>query len=301
MSWAERRELSDLPGPEQRRAVFTDRLGTQDVFVFFRTLADVETFKAWYNETRGNWFAAYWPRPDGARGVYRILGGPRYTGFMPKRKGWGVGFSVQIRGRGELPQSFASSTWDVNPNTPTWLIDGRELTQASGRGTGASVSTRRNGRFYAEMVIDAANTSDFGLLSDEQWANAKTAPFTGISFLQQLAGVGIVGSNGVILKEATFQGTFGAAIGPGDVVGLALDSNVRAANTAWIYLAVNGDWFSTSDPATNTGGFQGSLVGSPFWHLCSGALSPAGQTVALHTTPPSFAYAVPVGYEPWDS
>lgn len=101
---AERRMLSNLPGPRQSRPMQFDRLAEQQVDFIF-THDELAVFTAWLDGDlvrAGAWFAATWPQLHGGVGVRRFIGEPSYPVHYPN-VGWHVSASCEVRGRGELP------------------------------------------------------------------------------------------------------------------------------------------------------------------------------------------------------
>lgn len=97
---AERRHMSTLPGPRQSRPFQRDRKAAQQLHFVFPSLALVQSWLDWFEATEGAWFAAEWPQPQGGVGVRRFTSPPTYEGFLPKRRGWGVTISCEVRGGG---------------------------------------------------------------------------------------------------------------------------------------------------------------------------------------------------------
>jgi hypothetical protein len=102
---AERRALSEIEGKRSARALSVDRLVQQDV-VF--TLLNGEELNTWLHWGRielidwSCWFVANWSQPQGGAGVRRFVGAPSYPKYFAN-VGWLVNATVQVRGRGELP------------------------------------------------------------------------------------------------------------------------------------------------------------------------------------------------------
>lgn len=100
----ERRLLSTIPGPRQSRALSRDRLASQRCTFMF-TLAQAETFAAWWKNTLvegGAWFASDWPHQQGITAARKFIGVPKWGDYVPGEL-WPVSAEFEVRGRGHLP------------------------------------------------------------------------------------------------------------------------------------------------------------------------------------------------------
>lgn len=112
LEWAERRELSTLPGPRQSRVLTRDQYGTQQLTFKLRSPAQVQAWLEWGDVSLGqwgNWFAAEWPVSYGGVAVRRFVGAPSYPEYLPRIGAWVVSANVEIRGRGMLPYRVVSN------------------------------------------------------------------------------------------------------------------------------------------------------------------------------------------------
>ena len=110
ISPTERRFISEVPGRPNYRTRQRDYHGTKDIDFIF-TPDEAETFRYWWAKwlARGaGWFVADWPLlPQRLRNVYRFTKPPQWAleGGGIKGKGyWRVSATVEIRGRGMLPE-----------------------------------------------------------------------------------------------------------------------------------------------------------------------------------------------------
>lgn len=96
---AERRLMSELPGPRQTRGIERDPRAGQDLEWIF-TFEQMETWTAWLAEISdgGAWWSADWPMPIGGAGQRRFVGAPSEPVFIA-RVGFTVRAHVELRGR----------------------------------------------------------------------------------------------------------------------------------------------------------------------------------------------------------
>lgn len=103
---AERLRRSELPGLQQHAARERDFRGTQELsFLYGATEAAV--FDEWWRDTLfsgGLLFAAAWPLPPAFADLYirKFRGSPAWSYVADGN--WRVSFTVEVYGRGELPQ-----------------------------------------------------------------------------------------------------------------------------------------------------------------------------------------------------
>ena len=117
LQWAERRQLSSLPGPRGSRVLFTDQLGSQSLEFILRSEAQVQAWVDWVRDTLVDgaaWFAASWSQPQGGIGVRRFIGAPSYPEYLPVINAWRVSALCEVRGRGELPVMAGSIDTIIN-------------------------------------------------------------------------------------------------------------------------------------------------------------------------------------------
>ena len=115
---AERRLISSVAGRPNYRSAQRDYLGTREVSVIY-TPAQAAIFREWWAKwlSRGaGWFVADWPLlPQRIGNVFRFTKPPTWAlegGTINGQGYWRVSATVEIRGRGmlpELPVYFVSS------------------------------------------------------------------------------------------------------------------------------------------------------------------------------------------------
>jgi hypothetical protein len=113
---AERRLLSDLPGPQQLRGLQRDYLAVEELEWGLLDSTAALAWDAWWRTTLNaglSWFAAAWPTPQGgASAVRRFLGTPKWQhlpgGF------WRVTATAERRGRGLDPKVYAGDPYFAN-------------------------------------------------------------------------------------------------------------------------------------------------------------------------------------------
>ena len=110
ISPTERRFISEVPGRPNYRTRQRDYHGTKDIDFIF-TPDEAETFRYWWAKwlARGAvWFVADWPLlPQRMRNVYRFTKPPTWAlegGAINGQGYWRVSATVEIRGRGMLPE-----------------------------------------------------------------------------------------------------------------------------------------------------------------------------------------------------
>lgn len=111
---AERRALSDAPGPRSSRVRQRDFLATQQIQFPPFDRVQMGLFRAWWHNAiyeGGAWFAAAWPLPAGmVVGVRKFLAEPTRTylggGY------WQLSGACEVRGRGELPFDLVDPFFD---------------------------------------------------------------------------------------------------------------------------------------------------------------------------------------------
>lgn len=126
LQFAERRQLSTLPGPRSSRVLSTDRTGSQTIEIFLRTREQVQVWLDWLRDDLidgAAWFSASWPQPQGGVGVRRFIGSPSYPQYLPKRGGWLVMAQCQMRGRGILPTRNYQNEVSVDRPLVWWKLD----------------------------------------------------------------------------------------------------------------------------------------------------------------------------------
>lgn len=114
---SERRLLSTLAGARQSRVASRDKISTRQITFLLQSPQQCSDWLLWGNDTLSNWaawFSATWPTPEGGTTVQRFIGVPSYPQFQPSFNGWQVQATLQVRGRGVLPDA---------PVTPFFLLN----------------------------------------------------------------------------------------------------------------------------------------------------------------------------------
>lgn len=157
---AERRLLSQLPGPRNSRPGQRDRIETQQLsFVF--TFDETAIFDAWFKDDLsdgGAWFAASWPLPRGGIGVRKFIGALEWSEYFTN-VGWRLNATCEVRGLGILPTAHTASVYETaafytGPPIQGPTVEAVALIwQAQGVATGGWV-----GSYLEYEVIDALTT-----------------------------------------------------------------------------------------------------------------------------------------------
>ena len=115
ISPTERRAISEVPGRPNYRVLQRDYHGTKDIS-FIYTPDEAAKFRFWWAKwlARGaGWFVADWPLlPQRKDNVFRFTKPPQWTlegGGINGQGYWRVSATVEIRGRGMLPDMFIDS------------------------------------------------------------------------------------------------------------------------------------------------------------------------------------------------
>ena len=105
-----------------------------------------------------------------------------------------------------------------------------------------------NGKWYAEFSGAFSNNSFCGVGVMDQ-VNSLETSYLGAQANTTAQGMGYYSSNGYFYRNAG-SGAWGDSYTTDDIIGVALD--YRSDGTAHMYVAKNGTWQNSSDPATDT-------------------------------------------------
>ena len=194
---------------------------------------------------------------------------------------------------GSPVQSSDSPT--VNYATLNPLDDDGTTTISNGnlswRGAGdamiASTIHVNNGKWYAEIIIDAVDgTRDPGIGIVQSSAVRSTA-----NPLTQSIGYWCVGPDGD--KAHSSLTSYGSAFIAGDIMMLAVD-----LDDGKIWWGKNGTWFNSGDPAAGTGEGFSSIDTSIFWAFaqCASEVSSTGEASWVFADD-DLTYSPPTGYQ----
>ena len=326
---AERRLLSDLPGPLNARGIQRDYLAVQQLEWNLLDPAAAAILKNFDDVTltfSAAWFASTWPLPAGwVAGVRRFIGRPRWQhvagGF------WRVTATCEVRGRSLLPYTSrlpviwddASSQLSYTYGSITqagWVINSANQRAASiaasfnnfppntpAGGThlmlNAKNGLRSSGKLYFEIYISDTSSSDsthvIGKMGIAQVGFPSGGWWPAYTVGVSSSASGADGSDYVASptpEAAAYQPGWPS----GGVMMFAVDLDLGR-----MWVGKNGAWQNTggNDPATN---YQPTFIGvvgpvMPFVRYFAVLMV---TTLELRTRLSDMTYAPPTGFLAWE-
>lgn len=182
--------------------------------------------------------------------------------------------------------AITPTTWNPSDRTATTLSNGNLSTQATAAGGVRSVFSASTGKWYWEVLFVGGSGGAFGI------ANASAVLSTAWTTPTNAA----LAYNGATYVNNVVQSGAGIAItGAGQTVGIALD--LTALRIWFRNVTTAGNWNNsgTANPATNTGGLNITVLGTPLFAMVVTNATTLQTTADFGAT--AFVGAVPSGFE----
>lgn len=179
--------------------------------------------------------------------------------------------------------AVSSNYWNPADKGAGVVLSNSDKTAADATETGDSVRSvtfHGSGKYYFEMSLDVDDGASLGLANSSEL-------MSGGGGLGESADSLRIGSEEII-ENAT--GTpYATPVSQGDIVGFAVDTTSKL-----LYVAVNGTWQESADPAAGTGGYNYAITGDIY-----AATGPYLSEITLRTADADFTYTPPTGFTAW--
>ena len=207
---------------------------------------------------------------------------------------------LPLVGAGEAPEPPpdppAEVTWDAAVSSASLTIyDGGYSVQATG-GSWYSATTETDpstDKFYCEFVVnDSAHSGGSDSALTIGYAPPSTDLTSGSTFLGNATDTGAYIAGDTVREQGESDTSFGVTFSSGDIVGMAID---RTTGEGWI--AVNGTWVNSGDPAAGTGPVFVVVPASARVALSARVRNSKTGDVTRRTKNSEFSYSVPSGFK----